>query len=243
MTDDLSFDAELRRALAPGAAQAALPPDTLRVPAGWVRQRRSTTGLLGRALAYGLVAVAAMVVAVEASGWLPRTTQVRTVASVAGMVAVPQPQVLATRDGFLAVRFSPSVPETVELLLIAPNADPSVLATGSLTPDARVPDNLSMVTFPLSCVPAAGLEQPDIVFGYVQLASAPVDQITLSVPATGTSNDGLFVFALDGDAAPSSAVVRAQSTAHPEFAGTSQVAASRLSHGDACQGGPVAPAD
>lgn len=236
-----TFDDDLRRALSSRAANAPLPPETLHVPKSWVSEGRSPLGLLGRSLAYAMVAVAALIVVAQASALLDRTGG-DSIGSVADRLGLPERQVLQTQDGYLAVRFNPSRIEAVDLLMVSPDGNPQVLATGLLNPRARASEVISLGTFPVSCTAGSGLSQPNAIFGYAHMAGAPVDQIRLDLSAESTFSEGLFLFVLDSGATPADVVkLTAQSSQRPDVGGWSDITPDEFANSDACRGEAIQP--
>lgn len=238
-----SFDDDLRQVLAPRVRQTPLPAAVLRVPDRWVRQRPSLDQLVGRPIAIAAMVAAGVLLATQ----LPWLTALRqeplTAASAASRVGMPARQVLATRDGMVAIRFSPNRSSVLEVLLISGDGttgDVRVLSTASLDPSALREEVLSFKLFSLSCAPAAGLAQPDFLFGYTQYAGIFPETIDLNAASVGTWNDGLFLFALDPTATPAGTLtVTTQAAARPDLSASGDVLATKFDHLAGCRGQPV----
>jgi hypothetical protein len=233
--DRSALDHDLKRLLGEVAREALLPTGVLDIPDGWVTSRPRWSDRAGRTLAVLTVAAAGVVLALQLSTLLIGT-RLSDPGAAADIVDLPATQVLQTRDGFLAVRFSPSRHSTLQLLLVTSSGQSSLLAEGVVSDDAFRPGVISDTVFHVSCAPSAGLVRSNLVFGYIGMAGAFPDSIRLSARASGTWHDGLFVFALDSSQTPTGAVsLVAASAAKPEVGVVDTINPSAFDHADSCR--------
>jgi len=196
------FEDHLRRVLQAEARSSPMPAELLQIPDRWIGQpRKVTPALLGRWVAI----VTVVVVAVASVSFLPRVVEFGgsifrgplTAREAATFVGVPPEQVVATRDGVVVLRLVPGPRPQAQLLLVS---DTDAGLESSLLTQVPVPTGVfeegsSLIwTEQLSCEPARGLAQPNILFG----ASDPSPtRMTINVPAQGTWHDRLFLFVLE----------------------------------------------
>ncbi len=233
----VQLDSRLERLLRTDAAAAPLPQDVLRVPRAWVRGRRQVpTAQIGRVLAIAGVIAAAIVMMVA----LPRIWQVGTdmaagpltAEGAAALADVPQGQVVATRDGFLALKIIEPAGD-VQVMLIT-DADPEpVVKVLTQVPMAIIniqPNSSLLWVEALSCSPDRGMQQPNMLFGYTQ---PPPSRVSLNVPARWTAMNGFFLVALeDAVLAPNQQIMLDLGS------GRDRRPASHFAESDACTGEP-----
>jgi hypothetical protein len=167
-------DAALRHALQLRARQAPMPDELFAVPRAWVRSRRSPT-LVGRGLALLATAAGATLlvtlVLTRIAPAPPSGNPVDDRAAALGAFGIDPELAVQTADGLLALRVEVDGAARIRLGLVTGSAGEyrwRELAVAQGRTDA-VADSYAYV-LPVSCAPAAGLAQPDLVFGYVRVA-------------------------------------------------------------------------
>lgn len=197
------LEAELRRVLGARARQAPMPAGLLDVPDRWTRGSHGRIWFaLMRVFTVGAAAVLLVVLGAqvlplgELRGQLGANHV--SIERAATHVGVPPSQVVATRDGAVALQLREGGTEAhLYLVVPGPSADgiesrllgwadvpPGVLTRGS---------ELTWYEY-LSCEDGADLHQPNIVFG---ATGADISADTVSVPAAVTTNGRLFLIVLD----------------------------------------------
>ena len=259
------LDSALRRALQPRARQAPMPHDLLRVPGAWVRSRRSATRF-ERGLALITTAAVATVLVTAL------LTRIASVPPAGGPVDDPaaalaafgvDPQLgVRTEDGVLALRVGLDGGARIRLGLIT--GSDGEYAWRDLATAVAATDRVAQTyvyAHPVSCVPDAGLTQPDIVFGYIRVAD---DRELVAVrpmsgldvvrgrwnSASGGWHAGLFLYALQpGQSVPTDGlglliaeryeIERADAPSNPvlvEMRDEVRIGSTEFGHDDACTG-------
>ena len=168
------LDAALRHVLQPRARQAPMPDELFEVPRAWVRPRRSPS-LVGRGLA--LVATAAgatLLMTLILSRVVPAPPSGNPVddrAAALSAFGIDPELAVETADGLLALRVEVDGTARIRLGLITGSGAEYRWRDLAVTQGRTDPvaDSYAYV-LPISCAPAAGLAQPDLVFGYVRVA-------------------------------------------------------------------------
>jgi hypothetical protein len=211
------LDAALRHALQPRARQAPMPDELFEVPRAWVHPRRSPA-LIGRGLALAATAATAMLlVTLILTRIAPAPSSGNPVddrTAALGAFGIDPELAVETADGLLALRVEVDGTARIRLGLITGSRGEyrwRDLAVAEGSTDA-VADSYAYV-FPISCDPAAGLTQPDIVFGYFRVADGH-ELITIRPKAgldavrgrwsiaSGNWHAGLLLYAMQPGAGP-----------------------------------------
>ncbi len=211
------LDAALRHALQPRAREAPMPDKLFEVPRAWVRPRRSPA-LIGRGLA--LVATAAgatLLVTLILTRVVPAPPVGNPVddrAAALSAFGIDPELAVETADGLLALRVEVDNAARIRLGLIT-GSDGEYRWRELAVTEGRTDSVVASYAYalPISCAPAAGLAQPDLVFGYVRVADghelvavrpkAGLDEVRgrWSV-SSGGWHAGLFLFAMRPDHGP-----------------------------------------
>jgi len=214
-----------------------MPGDLLDVPDRSVRSSHGRTWLaVMRVVVVGAVAVLLVVLGIRALPLEELRGQFGanpvTLEEVATLVGVPPSQVVATRDGAVALQLREGGTEA-HLYLVAPSPTGDGLESRLLgwadVPPGVLTNGSELTWYEhLSCENQAGLRQPNIVFG---ASGADISADTVSVPAAGTRNGRLFLIVLEeGQPAGDGVHLTLEEARDGRFPGIS------FDQGDACAG-------
>ena len=215
MPSDAQLKTQLRTVLRADAVDDPLPDDLLHIPDRWVRP-----GISRAALSVVATAVSAIVLVAAAALFL-RTTNVSiggpSTADIADAIGVPSGQVLATQDGWVAVRRAGNVLEVLavrrdgEQILSKVVGSTGIPQAGASAAASSVIAGSVIAGDSVSCSAADALHEPYIVYAFSAFgADGPIGW-SVSPEASRIATSGEFLVAVFArEARPNTIAVNAQ---------------------------------
>jgi hypothetical protein len=210
MPSDAQLKTQLRTVLRADAVDHPLPDDLLRIPDRWVRP-----GISRAALRVVATAVSAIVLVAAAALFL-RATNVSiggpSTADIADAIGVPSGQVLATQDGWVAVRRAGNVLEVLAVRRAGEQILSKVVgSTGIPQAGASAAASSVIAGDSVSCSAADALHEPYIVYAFSAFgADGPIGW-SVSPEASRIATSGEFLVAVFArEARPNTIAVNAQ---------------------------------
>lgn len=194
-----TLESRLQAALQARVRAAPMPAGLLDVPDSWTRPPRgSTLGMLAAVGGTVAAAAVAIVVLVQLSGLTVPVNRTVPPAAAARLVGVPVGQTLQTRDGAIVAEVTITDGfQQMQITLVTTGTDgyeAHPLAVFPI-PQAMLRENTSAVWGDfVSCSPARGMEQPNILVG----GSNPhLKTVEVSTPARTITFDRYMVSVLE----------------------------------------------